>query len=86
MFFCSNSCEYFSFSNKRKLSFRLHSVPILFLLMTITLIVHLYSIVYNALSIARHIALTLQNNFIKKDKTSETISLVTALHKTEVFH
>ena len=66
-----------SFLNKRKILLCLNFVPFLFSIIKITLIVHLFSIVHDALVIKRHIALTLRNHFIKNYKNSKTISLVT---------
>lgn len=66
-----------SFLNKRKILFCLNFVSFLFSIIKITLIVHLFSVVHDALVIKRHIALTLQKYFIKNYKNSKTISLIT---------
>ena len=62
--FLQQDCQYFSFPNKRESLFSLHFVLFLFSLITTSLIVHLYSIVYDILFIRRHITLT--HHFIKK--------------------
>ena len=78
--FCNKLCEYFGyeeFFKQTKNSFCLNFVPFLFSIIKITFIVHLFSIVYDALVIKRHITLTLQNHSIKNYKNSKTVSLVT---------